>query len=110
MEPGEMKQYEVYWINLNPVKGSEMAKTRPCVILSPDEMNRYLNTIIIAPLTHTLKDIPSRVRVCIDGQDGDVCLDHIRSISKDRVGACLGELSYPEIRDIKDTIMEMLVD
>jgi len=103
-------QYKVFWVNLDPVEGSEMAKERPCVVISPDEMNDYLKTVIIAPLTSTMKPIPSRVSVFIDGQHGMVALDHIRSISKTRIKNFMGTLHTSEIQEIKKIIQTMFVD
>ena len=106
----KISQYDVFWVNLDPVEGSEMAKKRPCVIISPDEMNDYLKTVVIAPLTSTLKSLPSRVRVFVDRQDGMVALDHIRSVSKTRIGDHIGKLRTSEIQSIKDSIQAMFVD
>jgi len=106
----EIIQYDVFWVNLNPVEGSEMAKKRPCVIISPNEMNAYLKTVIIAPLTSTLKAAPSRVRVFFDEQDGMIALDHIRSVSKSRLGSYMGRLQMNEVQAVKHTIKVMLVD
>jgi mRNA interferase MazF len=106
----KINQYEVFWVGLDPTEGGEMAKTRPAVVISPNEMNEYLTTVIIAPLTSTLKQIPSRVPVFVGQQDGMVALDHLRSVSKGRIGRYLGKLTMTEIQAIKDTIQEMFVD
>jgi mRNA interferase MazF len=106
----EIKQYEVFWVDLDPTQGSEMAKTRPCVVLSPDEMNDYLKTVTVAPLTTTLNHIQSRVEIFFNGQNGMVALDHIRSISKSRIKTRIGKLKNTEVQDIKDVIREMFVD
>ncbi len=108
MERGkEIRQYEVFGVSLDPTEGSEMAKTRPCVVISPDEMNDYLRTVIIAPLTSTMKPIPSRVKVLFSGQNGMIALDHIRSVSKTRIGGYMGRLRVSEIDEIKATLLEM---
>ncbi|GHT77075.1 mRNA interferase [Bacteroidia bacterium] len=106
----KINQYEVFWVNLDPTQGSEMAKIRPCVVVSPNEMNDYLKTVIIAPLTSTLKPLPSRIKVFFDRQDEMVALDHIRSISKSRIINPIGKLQASEIQKIKDVIQEMFVD
>ena len=106
----KVKQYDVFWVQLDPVEGSEMSKTRPCVIISPDEMNDYLSTVAIAPLTSNLRFAHWRIRVCFDGQDGTVALDHIRSISKSRLRDYIGHLQVSEIQAIKDVIYEMFVE
>jgi mRNA interferase MazF len=104
----EIKQYAVHWINLDPTKGSEVNKTRPCVILSPDEMNRYIKTVIIAPLTHTIKPYPTRSSCNIDGQQGSVMLDQIRTVDRLRIGDLIGKLDKDEIANIKYVINQML--
>jgi mRNA interferase MazF len=103
-----IKQYAVHWINLDPTMGGEVNKTRPCVIISPDEMNKYLRTVIIAPLTHTLKIYPSRVLCDINGDKGSVMLDQIRTVDKARIGNPLGKLKVAEIIEIKSVINQML--
>ncbi|MEP6610887.1 MAG: type II toxin-antitoxin system PemK/MazF family toxin [Mucilaginibacter sp.] len=103
-----INQYDVYWVNLDPTKGSEVSKTRPCVIISPDDMNLYIQTVIIAPLTHTIKHNPSRVLCEVTGQKGSVTLDQLRTIDKSRLGNRLGNLGSQEIADIKYIINQML--
>ena len=104
----EIKQYSVYWVNLDPVIGSEVSKTRPCVVISPDEMNKYLRTVIIAPLTHTLKQYPSRVACTIAGEKGMIMLDQIKTVDKKRLSAFMGKLRKPETEKLKEVINEML--
>jgi len=106
----KVKQYDILWVQLDPVEGYEMAKTRPCVIISPDEMNDFLGTVTIAPLTSNLKPIYWRVQVFFDKQNGMVALDHIRSVSKTRLGDYMGHLHINEIQAVKRTIKEMFVD
>ena len=103
-----IKQYSVYWINLDPTIGSEVNKTRPCVIISPDEMNQNLRTIIIAPLTHTVKSYPTRVICDINGDKGAVMLDQIRTIDKARIRNLITTLDAKEIAEIRAVINEML--
>jgi len=105
-----MKQYEVYLINLDPTIGHEMKKTRPCVVISPDEMNENIVTVLIAPLTTKSHNYPSRVAISFDGKKGWVVLDQIRVIDKIRSIKKLGKLKENEIRKMKKVIMEMLVD
>lgn len=83
-------QFEVWMVALEPVAGSEMAKTRPCVIVSPDEMNKYLNTVIIAPLTGTRKEYPFRLDCTFQNLPGQIALDHIRSADKKRLVTKMG--------------------
>lgn len=103
-----INQYSIYWINLDPTKGSEVNKTRPCVIISPDEMNEYLRTVIIAPLTHTIKSYPTRVICNIKGDNGTIMLDQIRTVDKTRIGNFIAALQAKEIAEIKSVINEML--
>lgn len=96
-------------VNLDPTIGSEMKKTRPCVVLSPDEMNKYLQTIVIAPLTSKSKSYPTRVEIKQTKVKGWVVLDQIRTVDRIRIIKKLDKLSSTEIEDIKDIIMEAYV-
>jgi mRNA interferase MazF len=104
----EIKQYSVYWVNLDTVIGSEVSKKRPCVVISPDDMNKYIRTVIIAPLTHTIKAYPSRVACNLDGEKGMVMLDQIRTVDKKRLVTLIGKLKKNESGKIKEIINEML--
>lgn len=106
----ELKQYNIVLVNLDPTIGSEIKKTRPCVIISPNEINDNLRTIIIAPMTSTSKNYPTRVNVQHNGQEGWVVMDQIRTIDKLRVLKTLGTLSKLEKTRCKKIIKEMLVD
>jgi mRNA interferase MazF len=106
----ELKQYEVVLVNLDPTQGSEMKKTRPCVVISPNEMNRYLRTIIIAPLTTQSRDYPTRVEVLVQGKNAWMVLDQIRTIDRNRVIKKLGLISKEEVQMCKKVIRQMLVD
>ena len=106
----ELRQYQIILVNLDPTVGSEIKKTRPCVIISPDEMNRYLQTIIIAPMTSQSRNYPTRVEVKHDNKTGWVVLDQIRTIDKQRIVKILDVLSEKEIGQVKMTIKELLVD
>ena len=96
--------------NLDPTIGSEIKKTRPCVVISPDEMNKYLNTIVIAPMTTTSKSYPTRVEIKHDNKIGWIVLDQIRTIDKQRILKDLGRLSKPEIKEVKSILKETFVD
>ena len=106
----ELKQYQIVLVNLNPTVGSEIKKTRPCVIISPDEMNKYLRTIIVAPMTTKSKSYPTRIEVKHDNKIGWIVIDQIRTIDKKRIVKVLGRLSKPEIKEVKSVIKETLVD
>ena len=86
----EVKRFDVYLVQLDPVRGSEMRKTRPCLIISPDEMNIYLNTIIIAPMTSVTRNYPTRVNCIFQKVRGQVALDQVRAADKSRLSRRLG--------------------
>lgn len=106
----ELKQYEIVLVNLDPTIGSEMKKTRPCVIVSPDEMNKYLQTIVVAPMTSASKHYPTRIEVKHNKTKGWVVIDQIRTIDRKRVIKILGKLTEKEIYKVKETIQETYVD
>ena len=106
----ELKQYQIVLVNLDPTIGSEMKKTRPCVIISPDEMNKYLQTIVIAPMTSSSKSYPTRVEVKHNKTRGWVVLDQIRTIDRKRVVKIFGSLTEKEYYLIKAIIKETYVD
>ena len=105
-----VNQYEIYWTDPNPTRGSEIQKVRPCVIISPNEMNHNINTVIIAPLTSTSKNYPTRVQIEFDEREGWIVLDQIRCIDKSRLLKKAGNLEENEIHRVKGIIKEMLVD
>jgi len=106
----ELKQYQIVLLNLDPTIGSEMKKTRPCVIISPDEMNRYLQTIVVAPMTSQSKNYPTRVEVKHQNKKGWVVLDQIRTIDRSRIVKVYNHLSEKEIIKIKSVLKETFVD
>ena len=106
----DLKQYWVVLVNLDPTVGSEINKTRPCVIISPDELNRNLKTIIIAPMTSQSKDYPTRIKIKQNKQDGWVVLDQIRTIDNQRIVKVFNKLSDKEIGKIKRIVKEIFVD
>jgi len=106
----DLKQYQFVLINLDPTQGSEMKKTRPCVIISPNEMNKYLQTIVIAPLTTQSKNYPTRIKTNLENTVGWIAIDQIRTINRNRIIKILGSLSAVEIQKTKATIREVFVD
>ena len=106
----KVKQYQIVIVNLDPTIGSEIKKTRPCVVISPDEMNKYLNTIIIAPVTSKSKSYPTRVEIEVRGNQNWVVIDQIRTIDKRRIVKTGGNLNQDEINRVKEVIKETLVD
>ena len=106
----EINQYEIVLVNLDPTVGSEIKKTRPCVIISPNEMNKYLNTVVIAPMTSHSKNYPTRVSVKHDSKKGWIVIDQIRTIDKQRIIKTLDTLTENEIQEVKLILKETFVD
>ena len=106
----ELNQYSVVLVNLDPTVGSEIKKTRPCVIISPNEMNKYLRTIVVAPMTTNTKKYPTRVAVKTNGKKGMIAIDQIRTIDKQRIVKIFGSLSNSEIKKCKEVLKETFVD
>src|SRR6476620_8487444 len=96
-----VNQYEIYWVNLDPTVGHEVKKTRPCVVISPDEMNHNIGTVIIAPVTSALKSYPSRVMCNVQEKKRTIMLDQIRTVDKKRLIRKIAQLSIKEIREVK---------
>ena len=105
-----VNQYDIFWIDLNPSKGHEIKKTRPCVVISPDEMNQNISTVIIAPVTSRSKNYPTRVKINFKNKTGYIVLDQIRTIDITRLKKRDGLLNNNEIFKVKKIIKEMLVD
>ena len=103
-------QYDVYLINLDPTIGHEIKKKRPCLIISPDEMNDNLQTVIVAPMTTKSHDYPSRIKVDFQNKTGWIVLDQMRTIDKRRLTKKLGEVDKKTVQKGKSVIKEMLVD
>lgn len=106
----EISQYEIVLVNLDPTIGSEIQKTRPCVVISPNEINHNLRTVVIAPMTTKSRSYPTRVKVKHNNQVGWVVIDQIRTIDKVRVVKVLGNLSTSEIAACKSVLKETFVD
>ena len=106
----DLKQYQIVLVNLDPTIGSEMRKTRPCVIISPNEMNKYLQTIVLAPMTSSSKTYPTRVGINHDRKKGWIVLDQIRTVDRQRIIKVLGNLNEKETTKVKTVIQETFVD
>lgn len=100
-------QFDVYVVALDPTVGAEMQKTCPCVIITPDSMNRHMRTVIIAPLTGKGHDFPSRVALTFQGKKGQIALDQIRTVDKARLKKKLGSVNQPTAQTICDRLVEM---
>ncbi|MCW7480872.1 type II toxin-antitoxin system PemK/MazF family toxin [Leptospira kanakyensis] len=105
-----IKQYEIYSINLDPTVGFEIQKSRPCIVISPNEMNQFIGTVMIAPMTTASKSYPTRVALTFQGKNGSVVLDQIKTVDKSRLIQKLGSADSKTIQKIKKVIKEMLVD
>lgn len=105
----ELNQYSIVLVNLDPTIGSEIKKTRPCVIISPNEMNKYLRTIVLAPMTTNLKDYPTRVKIIHNQKKGMIAIDQIRTVDKSRIIKVFEKLSNSEIKNCKKVISETYV-
>ena len=106
----ELSQYQIVLVNLDPTIGSEIKKTRPCVIISPNEMNKHLRTIVISPMTSKSKKYPTRIKIKHNNKIDWVVIDQIRTIDKQRIIKILGRSSYPEIKKVKSILKETFVD
>ena len=107
VERSPARRFEVRLISLDPTKGSEIRKTRPCVIISPDEMNKHIRTVIIAPMTSTIKNYPTRVLTTFQGKKGQIVLDQIRTVDKSRLIKKLGSISGAAEKKVLGILQEM---
>ncbi|MFN6559544.1 MAG: type II toxin-antitoxin system PemK/MazF family toxin [Nostoc sp. ChiSLP01] len=105
-----VKRFDVFLVNLDPSVGSEIQKTRPCVVISPDEMNRHISTVIVAPMTTKGQAYPTRIACEFQGKDGQIVLDRIRTVDKARLVKLLGQISNYEQRSVLDTLSEMFAE
>src|SRR5215210_812026 len=102
-----IKRFDVYLINLNPTVGSKIQKTRPCLVISPDEMNRFIRTIIIAPMTTKSTSYPTRVACKFQRKQGQVVLDQIRTVDKTRLVRRLGKVDKQTRSEVLSVLSEM---
>lgn len=102
-----VERFDVFLIRLDPTIGSEIQKTRPCVVLSPDEMNRYINTVIVAPMTTQGREYPTRVPCRFQGKQGQVVLDQIRTVDKSRLIRRLGRIERQTQKIVLRLLTEM---
>ena len=106
----QISQYDIVLVNLDPTIGSEMKKTRPCIVLSPNEMNKHLQTIVVAPMTSNSKPYPTRVEVNHKSTKGWIAIDQIRTIDRMRIVKRFEMLTDKEIEKVKTVIQETFVD
>lgn len=100
-------KWQVVLVDLNPVKGKEISKIRPCLIVSPNAANKYLHTVIIAPLTSTIRNLPTRMISNFEGKQGEICFDQIRAVDKSRIVKIIGKLEEAERKKVNDLLAIM---
>lgn len=105
-----VKRFDVFLVNLDPTVGSEIQKTRPCIVISPNEMNQYIATVIIAPMTTKGRQCPTRVACQFQGKDGQIVLDQIRTVDKKRLVKKLGQISQDEQQMLLSILAEMFAE
>ncbi len=105
-----VSRFEVYLVNLDPTVGTEIQKTRPCVVISPDEMNAHITTVIVAPMTTKGRDYPSRIPCQFQGKSGQVVLDQIRTVDKSRLVKRLGNLAVEFQKQVLAVLAEMFAE
>src|SRR4030066_1997283 len=105
-----VKRFEVYLINLDPTIGKAIQKIRPCLIISPDEMNDHIATVIIAPMTTKSHDYPTRVMCRFEGKDGQIVLDQIRTVDKSRLVKKLGKINLITQKNVSTVLMELFAE
>lgn len=102
-----VRRFDVHLIELDPTRGSEIRKTRPCLVISPDEMNRHVATVIVAPMTTQGQDYPTRIRCTFQGKVGQIVLDQIRTVDRARLVKRLGVVSIETQRKVLDRLAEI---
>ncbi len=105
-----VRRFDVFLVSLDPTVGSEIQKTRPCVVISPDEMNRHIATVIVAPMTTRGQYYPTRVVCHFQDKDGQIVLDQIRTVDKTRLVKQLGQISPDEQKLVLDTLAEIFAE
>ena len=105
-----VRRFEVYLVSLDPTVGREIRKTRPCLIVSPDEMNRHIATVIIAPMTTKGRNYPTRVSCNFDGKSGQVVLDQLRTVDRKRLVKKLGKIDKKTQQSVLSTLTEMFAE
>jgi len=105
-----VKRFDVYLVNLDPTVGHEIKKTQPCLVISPDEMNRYIRTVIVAPMTTTGRAYPARITCQFEGKEGQVVLDQIQTVDKIRLVKNLGQIDKSVQGEILSTLAEVFAE
>ena len=105
-----VRRFDVFLVNLDPTVGSEIRKTRPCLIVSPDQMNRHIATVIVAPMTTRGRPYPTRVACTFEGRDGQVVLDQLRTVDKTRLVRRLGRIDTATQENVLASLAEMFAE
>ena len=103
----EVKRFDVYLVNLDPTIGHEIKKSRPCLVISPDEMNRYISTVIVAPMTTKGRKYPTRVPCTFQGKEGQVVIDQLRTVDKIRLAKRLGKIDPDTQTNVFSVLSEL---
>ena len=106
----EIKQFEVYWTMLDPTIGHEIQKTRPCVVVTSNEMNELLGTVIVAPITSTIRNLPFRADIKLKDKKGQVALDQMRTVDKSRLGEIIAKIDGKAAQEILQKLSEMFAE
>lgn len=105
-----VEQFDIYWVDLNPTVGAEMQKVRPCVVVSPKELNHYLSTVIIIPITSAIHGYPFRVKCQVAERDGEIVTDQIRAVDKSRLKKKIATLSPDKQGELQDVLRQMFCE
>jgi len=105
-----VRRFDVFLVGLDPAMGSEIRKTRPCLIVSPDEMNRHIATVIVAPMTTKGRPYPTRVPCRFRGKNGQIVLDQLRTVDKERLARRLGQISPATRKAVLSTLAELFAE
>lgn len=105
-----VKRFDVFLVNLDPTVGTEIRKTRPCLVISPDELNDYIQTVILAPMTTKSRAYPTRVACRFEDKDTQVVLDQIRTVDKRRLVKHLGQIDLQTQRAVLDVLAELFAE
>jgi mRNA interferase MazF len=102
-----MRRFDVYLVNLDPTRGKEIKKTRPALIVSPDEMNQHIGTVIVAPMTTKGRNYPSRVNITFRKKKGQIVLDQLRAVDKRRLVKRMGKIGKSKADKVLEVLSEM---
>ena len=105
-----VNRFDVFLVNLDPTIGSEIKKTRPCLIISPNEINHHISTVIVAPMTTKGQSYPTRVTCQFQGKEGQIVLDQVRTVDKTRLVKLLGQITAEEQKAVLDILAEMFAE